>query len=92
MTDPISPEAPMKEKLDEETEALMKALPRLAQRLTGHDHIRLLSPEEIVKRTAAYTDAENALRQRISSLISEARKEGADAMWLECDTKGIPHD
>lgn len=37
-------------------------------------------------------DVVNALRTRIRELVNEARSEGANAMWTEIDTRGLPCD
>lgn len=55
-------------KLDDETERLIGALPRLAQALTGHDTVMILPLGEAIRRADAYDAAEDALRNRIREL------------------------
>ena len=81
MTNPQA--SPMSiEKLDDETEMAMR---HFGEAVAG-------SLVSLGYETMDVDAASNALRARIKQLIQEARKEGADAMYLEIDSRGLPHD
>lgn len=71
------------ERLDDTTELCMGAL-REATLDFQRDLGRGVSIRDVIH-------AENVLRKRIRTLVEESRKQGADEMWTECDTRGIPH-